>query len=97
MKASMSECSILGLLVRKTEDICRTQVFTKFRMESTANQSNATDSDVQGRLQPSVVRTHRESQASVGQTPHCTGGGYVQNADSIGLIEEWNWHVDEDG
>ena len=89
MKASMSECSILDLPVRKTKDICRTQVFTKVsRMKSTANQSNATDSDVQGRLQPSVVRTHRESQASVGQTPHCMGGGYVQNADSIGLIDE---------
>lgn len=48
-------------------------------------------SDTQGRLQPSVVRTHRKSQAVVGQTPHCTGvrgGGYMQKADSTGLIDE---------
>jgi len=45
-------------------------------------------SEMQGSLQPSVVRTHPESQARVGQTPHCMGGGYVQNADSTGLIDE---------
>jgi hypothetical protein len=42
---------------------------------------------MQGRLQPSVVRTHRKGQARVGQTPHCTGGGYMQKADSTGLID----------
>jgi hypothetical protein len=42
---------------------------------------------VQGSLQPSVVRTHRQSQAHVGRTPHCTGGGYMQKADSTGLID----------
>lgn len=44
-------------------------------------------SKMQGRSQPSVVQTHRESQARVGQTPHCTGGGYMQKADSTGLID----------
>ena len=45
--------------------------------------------DMQGRLQPSVVRTHRDSQALVGQTPHYMGGGRMQNVDSTGLIDEW--------
>lgn len=39
-------------------------------------------------MQPSVaVRTHRRSQARVGQTPHCTGCGYLQKVDSTGLID----------
>ena len=44
-------------------------------------------SEMQGSSQPSVVQTHRESQARVGQTPHCTGGGYMQKADSTGSID----------
>ena len=43
--------------------------------------------EMQGSLQPSVARTHRQSQARVGQTPHYSGGGYMQKADSTGLID----------